>query len=44
MKPGASKECIQHVIDLVRDYGLKEHPIYGTDRTVIACIGDKRAV
>jgi 3-deoxy-7-phosphoheptulonate synthase len=44
MKPGASKECVQHVIDLVRDYGLKEHPIYGTDRTVIACIGDKRAV
>lgn len=44
MKPGASKQQIQHVIDLVRDYGLKEHPIYGTDRTVIACIGDKRSV
>jgi len=44
MKPGANKEQIQHVIDLVRDYGLKEHPIYGTDRTVIACIGDKRMV
>nr|MBP8606499.1 3-deoxy-7-phosphoheptulonate synthase [Phycisphaerae bacterium] len=44
MKPGATKEQIQHVIALVNDYGLKEHPIYGTDRTVIACIGDKRAV
>jgi 3-deoxy-7-phosphoheptulonate synthase len=44
MKPGASKQQIQHVIDLVREYGLKEHPIYGTDRTVIAAIGDKRAV
>ena len=44
MKPGASKEQIQHVIDLVHDYGLQDHPIYGTDRTVIACIGDKRAV
>jgi len=44
MKPGASDEQIQHVIDLVREYGLKDHPIYGTDRTVIACIGDKRAV
>lgn len=44
MKPGATKEQVQHVIDLVREYGLKEHPIYGTDRTVIACIGDKRAV
>ena len=44
MKPGAGKEHVQHVIDLVREYGLKDHPIYGTDRTVIACIGDKRAV
>jgi 3-deoxy-7-phosphoheptulonate synthase len=44
MKPGATKEQVQHVIDLVREYGLKEHPIYGTDRTVIACIGDKRTV
>lgn len=44
MKRGASKEQVQHVIKLVRDYGLKEHPIYGTDRTVIACIGDKRSL
>lgn len=44
MKPGATKEQIQHVINLVNEYGLKEHPIYGTDRTVIACIGDKRTV
>jgi len=44
MKSGASKDHVQHVIDLVREYGLKDHPIYGTDRTVIACIGDKRAV
>jgi len=44
MKPGASKQQVQHVIDLVREFGMKDHPIYGTDRTVIACIGDKRAV
>ncbi len=44
MKPGASKQQVQHVIDLIREYGLKEHPIVGTDRTVIAAIGDKRAV
>ena len=44
MKPGATKEQIQHVIDLVRHFGLTDHPIYGTDRTVIACIGNKRAV
>ncbi len=44
MKPGASKSQIEHVIELVREFGLTDHPIYGTDRTVIACIGDKRAV
>ena len=44
MKPGATDEQIQHVIDLVREFGLKDHPIHGTDRTVIACIGDKRGV
>ena len=44
MKPGASKEQVQHVVDLIREYGLKDHVIYGTDRTVVACIGDKRMV
>ncbi len=44
MKPGATKEQVRHVIGLVREYGLKEHVIEGTDRTVVACIGDKRMV
>ena len=44
MKPGAEKEHVKHVVNLVREFGLKEHVIYGTDRTVIACIGDKRTV
>jgi 3-deoxy-7-phosphoheptulonate synthase len=44
MKPGATKDNVEHVIELVRDYGLKEHVIYGTDRTVVACLGDKRMV
>jgi len=44
MKPGATGEEVQHVIQLVRDFGLTEHVIRGTDRTVVACIGDKRAV
>jgi len=42
MKSGATKEDVRHVIGLVHDYGLKEHVIYGTDRTVVACLGDKR--
>ena len=44
MKPGASKENLKHVVDLVSDLGLKEHVIYGTDRTVVACVGDERKV
>lgn len=44
MKPGASREDIQHVVDLVHEFGLKDHVIVGTDRTVIACLGDKRTV
>ena len=44
MKPGATREQVQHVVDLVHDFGLKENVIFGTDRTVVACIGDKRAV
>ncbi len=42
MKRGASKEEIEHVIERVESFGLKAHPIYGTERTVIAAIGEKR--
>jgi 3-deoxy-7-phosphoheptulonate synthase len=44
MKPGATPQHVQHVVDLIREYGLKDHVIVGTDRTVVACIGDKRMV
>jgi 3-deoxy-7-phosphoheptulonate synthase len=44
MKPGATKEQIKHVVNLVKEYGLKDHVIHGTERTVIACLGDKRMV
>ncbi|MGW8257558.1 MAG: 3-deoxy-7-phosphoheptulonate synthase [Thermoguttaceae bacterium] len=42
MKKGASKEQIEHMIQRVEALGLKAHPIYGTERTVIAAIGEKR--
>jgi 3-deoxy-7-phosphoheptulonate synthase len=42
MKQGASPEQIEHMIQRVEELGLKAHPIYGTERTVIAAIGDKR--
>jgi len=44
MKQGASEQDVRHVVELVNDYGLKEHVIVGTNRTVIACLGDKRNV
>jgi 3-deoxy-7-phosphoheptulonate synthase len=44
MKPGATEQDVRHVVDLVKEFGLKEHVIYGTNRTVIACLGDKRMV
>ncbi len=44
MKPGCAPADVQHVVDLVRQLGLRDHVIVGTDRTVIAAIGDKRTV
>ena len=42
MKRGATTEQIEHMIERVEQLGLKAHPIYGTERTVIAAIGEKR--
>jgi 3-deoxy-7-phosphoheptulonate synthase len=42
MKPEATKEQIDHMIKRIEEIGLKSVPIYGTLRTVIAAVGDKR--
>ncbi|MCX7984468.1 MAG: 3-deoxy-7-phosphoheptulonate synthase [Bacteroidetes bacterium] len=42
MKPGVTREHLDHVIRKVKELGFKPHPIYGEFRTVIACIGDER--
>jgi 3-deoxy-7-phosphoheptulonate synthase len=42
MQPGASREQVEHVFDQVRTLGYQVHPIYGEQRTVIACVGDER--
>jgi 3-deoxy-7-phosphoheptulonate synthase len=42
MKRGATPEEIEHMIARVEQMGLKAHPIYGVERTVIAAIGEKR--
>lgn len=42
MKRGATPEQIAHMIGRVEALGLRPHPIYGTERTVIAAVGEKR--
>ena len=42
MKPGASNQQVQHMVERIEAMGLKAHVIIGTERTVIAAIGEKR--
>jgi len=42
MEPEAHKNNIDRVISEVEALGYRAHPIFGTQRTVIACLGDER--
>ena len=42
MKPGSTPQHVERVVNLVREMGLKDHVIVGTERTVVAVIGDDR--
>lgn len=42
LNPKATNEQVSQVVDLVKEMGLTEHVIRGTERTVIACVGDER--
>jgi 3-deoxy-7-phosphoheptulonate synthase len=42
MKKGATPEQVEHMVERVEALGLRSHVIQGTERTVIAAIGDKR--
>jgi 3-deoxy-7-phosphoheptulonate synthase len=44
MKPGATREQIDHVAARVRQMDLTPHLIQGTERTVVAIVGDERPV
>lgn len=43
MKQGSTQQQVERVIKLVNEMGCKEHVIVGTERTVVAVIGDDRA-
>ena len=42
MKSGSTQQQIDHVVKLVREMGLKDNVIQGTERTVVAVIGNDR--
>jgi 3-deoxy-7-phosphoheptulonate synthase len=42
MKQRSTPQQVEHVVKLVREMGLKDHVIVGTERTVVAVIGDDR--
>jgi 3-deoxy-7-phosphoheptulonate synthase len=42
MKSGATQRQIDHVIERIEELGLRSHVIVGTDRTVVAALGEKR--
>jgi 3-deoxy-7-phosphoheptulonate synthase len=42
MRKGATQEQVVHVVHRVEQFGLKAHVIQGTERTVVAAIGEKR--
>lgn len=42
MQRGATEREINYVVERVQSLGLRPHVIHGTERTVIAAIGDKR--
>ena len=42
MKSGSTPQQVEHVIKLVKEMGLKENVIVGTERTVVAVIGNDR--
>ncbi|MEM7577164.1 MAG: 3-deoxy-7-phosphoheptulonate synthase [Planctomycetota bacterium] len=42
MQPTATPDQVQHVQSLVRGMGLQDHPIIGSELTVVAAVGDER--
>ena len=42
MREGCTKQEVEHVVQLIREMNLKDHVIVGTERTVVAVIGDDR--
>jgi len=44
MSHGATEKQIENVIDKVHSYGLRTHPIFGVQKTVIGIVGDDKTI
>jgi 3-deoxy-7-phosphoheptulonate synthase len=44
MRPESTPEQLDHVVEMVEKMGLSSHLIVGTNRIVVAAVGDKRMV
>src|SRR5438105_11806978 len=42
MKPGATQQQLDHIVERIEQLGLRSHVIVGTERTVVAALGEKR--
>src|SRR5436853_6903475 len=42
MKPGATQQQLDHIVERIEQLGLRSQVIVGTDRTVVAALGEKR--
>ncbi len=44
MRAGASEEEVQHVVDTIKEAGLRPHISRGVERTIIGAIGDEAVI
>ena len=42
LKPGSSREEIQHIVERIQSFGLRAHISEGEERTIIGAIGNER--
>ena len=44
LKPGATEEQINHIVEKLKGFGLQIHMSKGEERTIIGAIGDERVL
>ena len=44
LRPDATEEEVQHLIDVITEAGLQAHVSKGTERTIVGAIGDERKI